>query len=382
MMNAVLYLLIVGCCVYTAGVLIVILALDRIGSGNSADLPFVTVVIAARNERTTLGLCLYSLMVQDYPADRYEVVVADDRSGDGTAEVLARFREVWETLGILRIDSVPDGVSPKKHALMKAIEAARSDVILQTDADCIAPETWISGMVRGFDKDVALVAGLSPYLPARGLLNSFVRHEYLWNAALLAGSMSLGMPTHATGRNLGFRRDVFTGLGGYGSSERILSGDDTLLVHRIRHTASHRMVCMPDASTHVLTPAPSGPAAFVRQRVRHMSTGRRFDPLLIAVGGAVYGFHALLPAAFFLSFISLKSLNVFATVVFWKLLVDAFAAWKTSDILSLDVQWDRFLINEVLLVLYMAVMPMLGLLVPVKWKDTKETAGRSGAAIQ
>ncbi|RKY68349.1 MAG: glycosyl transferase, partial [Candidatus Latescibacterota bacterium] len=42
--------------------------------------------MAARDEEENIGKCLSDLVRQTYPADRYEVVVVDDRSGDRTGE--------------------------------------------------------------------------------------------------------------------------------------------------------------------------------------------------------------------------------------------------------------------------------------------------------
>ncbi|MFC1528410.1 glycosyltransferase [Candidatus Latescibacterota bacterium] len=358
-----------GCCVYTAGVALFFAALGRIRSGTSSEKPFVSVIIAARNERASIGACLASLIDQDYPENRYEIIVADDRSTDGTTEVIDRFRDVRSSLEAVRIDSTPDGVSPKKHALSRAIERATGEIILQTDADCVSPRAWISGMVRGFEHGVGMVAGLAPYLTAPGALNSFISHEYLWNAALSAGSIILGNGTHASGRNLAFRRDVFTRLGGYGDSEHILSGDDTLLLHRIRQIPDCRAATMPDTIAHVYTSAPEDVKTFLRQRVRHMSTGKFFDPYLIAVGCAVYGFHILLVLSPVLMFVSLKAFGIAIAVFLWKVMIDGLMAWRTSAVLGLGVQWRRLVINELFLVLYLAVMPILGFFVPVSWKE-------------
>ena len=52
------------------------------------DLPLVSVIVPARDEEASLGACLDAILANDYPEDRFEVVVADDLSEDGTAEVV------------------------------------------------------------------------------------------------------------------------------------------------------------------------------------------------------------------------------------------------------------------------------------------------------
>ena len=54
--------------------------------------PFVSVVIPVYNGGATIGRALHSLLAQDYPRDRYEVIVVNDGSSDDTPKVVAMFR--------------------------------------------------------------------------------------------------------------------------------------------------------------------------------------------------------------------------------------------------------------------------------------------------
>ena len=363
------FFLIAGCCLYTGCIVILMIGLHNIRPGFSSRKPFVSVIIAARNERAQIGACLASLMNQSYSDDSYEVIVADDRSADTTAEVLHRFMEVWSQLRVIKIRELVKHTSPKKHALSEAMRMAHGEIILQTDADCIVPREWISGMVRGFGEGIGMVTGIAPYHVEPGTLNSFVRHEYLWNAALSASSIALGYGTHASSRNIAFRKDAFDRIGGYGFHKNVLSGDDTLLLHRMQKLKDSRVVTVTDSSTHVHTHAPQDFMSFVHQRIRHMSTGKYFNPFLIAVGGFVYGFHLLMLFSIPLSLCSIQILKLFAGIVLWKLFLDGLMAWRTTIVLGLNVQWKRFVINDVFLMLYMATMPFLGLVVPIQWKE-------------
>ncbi len=56
----------------------------------SDTLPFISVVIPMRNESGWIQRCLGSVLAQDYPADRMEVLVADGMSDDGSRDQLER----------------------------------------------------------------------------------------------------------------------------------------------------------------------------------------------------------------------------------------------------------------------------------------------------
>jgi cellulose synthase/poly-beta-1,6-N-acetylglucosamine synthase-like glycosyltransferase len=369
--------------VYAGFTLLILYGLRRIDPGRSSVTPKVSVVVAARNEAANIGRCIESLRAQDYDPGLYEVIVADDRSTDGTSDILRDRAASWHGLRVLRIDRTPGGVSPKKHALSTAIAAATGDIILQTDADCAVPTGWISGMARAFEPGVGFVAGIAPYREGSGPLNSFIRHEYLWNAALAAASIALGHGNHASGRNMGFRRDVFAKLGGYGEFAGVLSGDDTLLLHRIRRSHIARAAIMPSLETHVETDAPATFVAFLHQRARHLSTGRLFDPALLAIGGIVYGFHLALVASLVLAPFSRTAFTGFAGGFLIRCAADALVARRVERALSLDIQWGRFVLNEAFLILYMAAMPIVSNILPVHWKDAagKKKTGAGDTVI-
>lgn len=99
------------------------------------DLPLVTIMVPARNEERNIGNCLASLLAQDYP--NFEVIVANDRSTDRTAEIV---REVCARDARVRLIEVQDlvpGWTGKNHALDTAVKQARGEWFIFTDAD-----TW------------------------------------------------------------------------------------------------------------------------------------------------------------------------------------------------------------------------------------------------
>ena len=132
---------------------------------------------------------------------------------------------------------------------------------------------------------------------------------------------------------------------------------------------SASVISMPRKSCHVFTHAPHTFSSFIRQRVRHMSTGKLFDPVLITLGFFVYGLHILMVSTLFLSFVTAAFLPVFMISFVWKCFIDAIVALSTKKYLCLDVTWSMFFINELFLLFYMAFMPVLGVIVPIKWKE-------------
>lgn len=95
--------------------------------------PPVSVIICAKNEVHNLQKHLSQILNQKYPD--FEVLVVDDHSKDETLNVLKTFQKKHPHLKVIESSNFKD-VPGKKLALTKAIEMAKHDILLFTDADC------------------------------------------------------------------------------------------------------------------------------------------------------------------------------------------------------------------------------------------------------
>jgi glycosyltransferase involved in cell wall biosynthesis len=101
--------------------------------------PELTVVIPTYNRLDTLVHVIPSLMGQDLRAERYEVVVADSMSTDGTADYLAETAKQYP-----RLRHLPGPYNGRAMARNAGLGAARGTVVLFTDADIIASPDLLS----------------------------------------------------------------------------------------------------------------------------------------------------------------------------------------------------------------------------------------------
>jgi glycosyltransferase involved in cell wall biosynthesis len=99
----------------------------------------LTVVIPTYNRIETLRHVIPALLRQDLDADRYEIVVADSNSSDGTAEFLAEVSREHP-----RVRHLPGPYTGRAMARNAGIEAARGEVVMFTDADIIASADLVS----------------------------------------------------------------------------------------------------------------------------------------------------------------------------------------------------------------------------------------------
>ncbi|RMI01027.1 glycosyltransferase family 2 protein, partial [Cellulomonas triticagri] len=198
------------------------------GAGEATPLD-VTVVIAARDAARTLPHQLRALAAQRTRC-RWEVLVADNGSTDGTARVVERARAWLPRVRVLDAAAVR-GAGAARNA---AAEVARGDALLFCDADDVVDPGWVDAM-RGALRRSDLVAGRLEW-------------ERLNDAAALASralpqddglqsSEPLPALPCASASNLAIRRDRFRRLGGFDTGARYLQ--DTDLCWRAQLDGAH-----------------------------------------------------------------------------------------------------------------------------------------------
>jgi glycosyltransferase involved in cell wall biosynthesis len=118
---------------------------------------FVSVVIATRNRQALLMQTLDALARQRWPCDRFEIVIADNGSTDGTRAVV---EAAAARSGSPETKYVFVATPGKSHAVNAALDLARGDVLAFTDDDVRPDATWIERLVAAFDETGAdFVAG-------------------------------------------------------------------------------------------------------------------------------------------------------------------------------------------------------------------------------
>ena len=131
--------------------------------------PLVSVIIPARNEAVNIEECVRSAAATDYQA--VEVIVVDDRSSDGTAEIVERIAAALEARGGVRVGvgvrlvrgaELPVGWFGKQWAMVQGYRAARGELLLFMDADTRQHPELIPRAVRALELErVDLLSVLS-----------------------------------------------------------------------------------------------------------------------------------------------------------------------------------------------------------------------------
>jgi glycosyltransferase involved in cell wall biosynthesis len=236
-----------------------------------ADFPPVSVIIAARNEAENLKRFLPEILSQDYP--NFEVIVVDDCSLDDSREILSEMQTKYANLIVSWVPENAVQRRGKKMALSIGIKAASNEWLLFTDADCYpASKHWIKSMATFMHDDYDFVLGYGAYRYEKSILNQFIRFDTLKIALRYGGYAKLGQVYMGVGRNLAYRKSLWTENRGFAGFFHLASGDDDLFVNAYAK-AQRTAVCFSAESKTQSLPATSF-SEWRDQKSRHMSSSR------------------------------------------------------------------------------------------------------------
>lgn len=120
------------------------------------ELPFVSLLVAAKNEEAVIGNLARNLCSLKYPQDNYEVWIVDDNSSDSTSSVLARLASEYSNLKVLRRS--PDATGGKSGALNEVLPLTKGEIIAVFDADAqVAPDLLVNVVPMFKDEQVGAV---------------------------------------------------------------------------------------------------------------------------------------------------------------------------------------------------------------------------------
>jgi glycosyltransferase involved in cell wall biosynthesis len=193
--------------------------------------PFVTVVLPIRNEAANIQESLGALLLQDYPAERMEILILDGMSDDGTRAVIDRMLEPSGRMSVRVLDN-PGRI--QVVAMNIALDHAKGDVLVRVDGHTVVAPDYVSACVRSLAAHEADCVGGPMVARGRGPFGE---------AVALATSHPLGVGGsrfHYASRVMetdsvymgAWRRDVFARAGVF--DEEMVCNEDDEFSYRLR----------------------------------------------------------------------------------------------------------------------------------------------------
>jgi glycosyltransferase involved in cell wall biosynthesis len=238
--------------------------------------PLVSVVVAARDESRLIEKSLGSLAALDYPS--FEVIAVNDRSADGTGEIMDRLAKGESRIRAIHISELPKGWLGKCYALHQGAQQAAGELLLFTDADVtFAPQT-LRLAVRYFEGHGLDHLVLFPGFLQRGYWEDALKAYFsvsfsLWTRAWAVSGPSKNIYIGVGAFNL-VRRSAYDGIGGH-ESLRMEILDDITLGKRLKQEGYKQDALL--ASRHLELAWLEGVKGFVKGLEKNAFAGLQFS---------------------------------------------------------------------------------------------------------
>lgn len=334
----------------------------------------ISVIVPARNEEENILALLNDLKLQDYPISLFEIIVVDDNSTDTTALLTERFINGNSEFPVqlLKIHEDNFETAYKKKAINMAINKAKGQLIITTDADCRLGQQWLSTFAGLYeDSKPKMIVGPVIFHNEESLFEKMQTIEFLSLIAITGGAIKIGRPVMCNGANLAYEKQAFYDVGEF-SEDNFSSGDDVFLLLKMRKKFGNKSVrFLKNTNALVFTEAKKTLSDFYHQRVRWASKNKGYDVNILIISVTVY-----LTNLFLL-------LGLLAALFYQALLIPAIIAFLIKAIVDLPIILGiiKFVNRKKLILysfplallypLYIVIIGALGILGNYNWKGRK-----------
>ena len=232
-----------------------------------------SVIIPFRNEAENLPELLHSLLNIVYPRHLYEIFLVNDASEDNSEEIISRWIAENDLESQVRlIQNIRSSNSPKKDAIKTAIDMAKNDWVLTTDADCKVPIGWLKTYATLIRKEqVVFIAGPVIYETNNSFVQQYQQLDGLSLQAITVGGFGQKKPVLCNGANLAYKLTVFNELNGFEGNDHIASGDDIFMLEKMSEKYPNQMQYLKSPDAIVSTKPEKNWSSVVNQRLRWAS---------------------------------------------------------------------------------------------------------------
>ena len=176
--------------------------------------PFCTVLVCARDEEDNIGRCVESLAQIDYPTDRFEILIVDDKSTDKTPEILESWKARVPNLAILRTGEEVMHMRGKVNALTQGMDVAQGEFVMITDADSHVSPNWVKEYLKYYDENTGMVASVT-LLNIKYFLDGVQSIDWSYLLGIASACTNINIPLSVIGNNISVRRAAYEDVGGY-----------------------------------------------------------------------------------------------------------------------------------------------------------------------
>jgi cellulose synthase/poly-beta-1,6-N-acetylglucosamine synthase-like glycosyltransferase len=338
--------------------------LPFVNQNKLASFTRISVILPVRNEEKNIEKVVRCIATQNYPIDKYEIMVVDDFSEDTTAAMVKRLN-----IPNLKLLQPKSGLG-KKNAITEGILFSTAELIVTTDADCEMGTDWLTS-IHQFYKQEEAVFIIAPVLVKneKSFLSTIQFQEIAVLTACAATSAHCNVPVLCSGANLAYKREAFVALGGYAGNEHIATGDDIFLMLKMQKQYGGQVKFLKSKDALVYTTAERTIRAMVAQRKRWASKALAYGlSHATFISFLVFSCNASFPLMVLLCVF--KHVSV-ATILFFlpvKIAADYFVLQSVNKFFSAKTNFFYFLIISLVYPFYVFMVGCWAPFTRYKWK--------------
>jgi glycosyltransferase involved in cell wall biosynthesis len=285
-----------------------------------------SIIVPFRNEAENLPILLESFSKLNYPSDLFEVVLVDDASD-------FRFQILDFRFQISILDNIQVSNSPKKDAILTAINQIKNEWIITTDADCVVHKNWLQTLDNYIQQNnPEMIVGAVNYDCQNRFLHHFQQLDMASLQGATMGSFGVKKGFMCNGANFAYTKNLFLNLNGFDGNDKIASGDDVFLLQKARTQFPEKVHYLKSENTIITTKPLDDWKSLFYQRVRWASkTGSyssgfgKFLAMVVFLGNACCWFMVCC------LLLRSKGLKIVFSLVLIKMFVDFILIYKTND---------------------------------------------------
>ncbi|MCA6075217.1 glycosyltransferase [Fulvivirga sedimenti] len=179
------------------------------GTTDPVSLPYVSVLLAMRDEEENVDRCLNAIRNLDYPKGKIEILVGDDDSSDKTLELLRKHEMEDDRIQVISVREELGLARGKANVLAHLINKAAGSVFLITDADVECNPAWAKTMVGNIPEKVGVINGLT------GVSGNIFQHYEWLQAQGMLHVLQRFIPITGIGNNMLVTREAYMATGGF-----------------------------------------------------------------------------------------------------------------------------------------------------------------------
>lgn len=338
---------------------------------------FVSVIVAARNEEKNIATCLDALLAQKYSADKFEIIIVDDHSDDSTYQVICKYAEKYSQIKVIRLE---ENASGKKQAIKYAIEISKGELIVTTDADCEMGKNWLLSIVSFYKKtDAKMIVAPVALYKENSLFEKMQSLEFM--ALMVCGGASLfyNKAILCNGANLAYQKNVYIEVGGFDDINDRASGDDVLLMYKIKKRYPKGIYFLKNEEAIVYTKAQETVKEFVQQRKRWASKGFfAFNSETKRVSLLIYFFNFYLVFVPVIGSVCLSNspfhllfMEICLILIGIKCFIDFLLLFLSASFFKKKRLLLLFLPEQIIYMIYVVLFGLMGSIGKYEWKGRK-----------